>query len=64
LTRKQVAIIALGWLLSWLVGGLLFVLATIAFKGPLAGLLIIIAMILAGVTGGWVMFSQYRRTFH
>jgi hypothetical protein len=64
LTRKQVAIIALGWLLSWLVGGLLFVLATIAFKGPLAGVLIIIVMILAGVTGGWVMFMQYRRTFH
>ena len=63
LTRRQVAIIALGWLLSWLVGGLLFVLTTIAFKGPLAGVLIIFAMLLAGVIGGRVMFSQYRETY-
>jgi hypothetical protein len=63
LSRRQVAIIALGWLLSWLVGGLLFVLTTIAFKGPLAGLLTIIAMLLAGVIGGGVMFSQYRETY-
>ena len=63
LTRRQLAIIALGWLGSWLFGGLLFVLATIAFKGPLAALLIIIAMLLAGMIGGGVMFIQYRETY-
>jgi hypothetical protein len=59
LTRRQIAFIALGWLLSWLVGGLLFVLATTAFTGPLSALLIIFAMILAGAIGGGVMFVQY-----
>jgi hypothetical protein len=47
---------------SWLVGGLLFVLATTALSGPASGLLIIVAILAAGMIGGRVTFQQYRQT--
>ncbi|HEU0295978.1 MAG TPA: protein kinase [Anaerolineales bacterium] len=62
MTRKQILMIALGWLVSWLLGGLLFVLATTALTGPASGLLVIVAMLAAGLLGGWVTFKEYRQT--
>jgi hypothetical protein len=61
LTRKQILLMALGWFSSWLVGSLLFVLATTALGGPASALLIIIAMLAAGMLGGGVMFRQYHQ---
>ncbi|HKZ70398.1 MAG TPA: serine/threonine-protein kinase [Anaerolineales bacterium] len=61
LTRKQIAFIALGWGLGWLLGGILFVIATTAFVELLSGLLVILAMLLAGAIGGGVTFMQYRQ---
>jgi hypothetical protein len=61
LNRKHIAFIALGWSLSWLVGGLLFIVATTAFVELLSGLLAILAILAAGAIGGSMMFTQYRR---
>jgi hypothetical protein len=52
-------IIAFGWLVSWLVGGVLFVLATAVSSGPVSGLMIIFGILLAGGIGGGVTFRQY-----
>jgi hypothetical protein len=59
LKRKQIAIIALGWGVSWLLGGILFTIATTAFVKLLSGLLVIVAMLLAGGIGATIMFRQY-----
>jgi hypothetical protein len=62
MTRKQILMIALGWLGSWLLGGLLFVLATTTLAELASVLLIIVAMLAAGMLGGGVMFKEYRQT--
>jgi predicted permease len=61
LNRKRIAFIALGWGGSWLLGGILFIIATTAFTNLLAALLAILAILLTGTMGGGVMFTQYRR---
>jgi hypothetical protein len=61
LTRRQMAFMALGWGLGWLLGGILFSLATQVPVKPLSGLLVILAVLLGGATGGGVMFTQYRQ---
>jgi hypothetical protein len=63
LSRKQIAFIALGWSLSWLLGSILFVIATTAFAKLLSGLLVLLAAMLTGAIGGGVMFSQYRQAY-
>lgn len=63
LKRKQIAIIALGWGVSWLLGGILFTIATTAFVKLLSGLLVIVAMLLAGGIGATIMFKQYLQGF-
>jgi len=61
LKRKQLAFIALGWGVSWLLGGLLFIIATTAFRGLFSALLVILSMLLASSIGGAILFSQYRQ---
>ncbi len=61
LNRRRRAFIALGWSAGWLVGGLLFIIATTALVELLSALLAIVAVLLAGALGGAVMFSQYRQ---
>ena len=61
LKRKQLVFIALGWGVSWLIGGLLFIVATTAFVELLSGLLVIFAILLAGAIGSAIMFRQYRQ---
>jgi predicted Ser/Thr protein kinase len=61
LNRKRIAFIALGWGGSWLLGGILFIIATTAFTNLLAALLAILAILLTGTMGGGVMFTQYRQ---
>ena len=61
LTRKQVIVIAFGWWLSWLIGVVLFVMATSTSAKLLSAFLAILAIVLGGVVGSWVMFAQYRR---
>ena len=61
LTRKQLTVITLGWGVSWLLGGILFIIATSAFVDLLAAVLVILAMLLAGAIGGVIMFKQYRQ---
>ena len=59
LNRKHIAIIALGWGLSWLLGGILFLIATTRFAGLPSALLVILSTLLAGAIGGVIMFRQY-----
>jgi hypothetical protein len=47
--------------LGWLVGGILFTLATQVPVKPLSALLVVLAVLLGGATGGGVMFTQYRQ---
>jgi hypothetical protein len=61
LTGKQVAIIALGWGLSWLLGGVLFIVATSAFARLLSAMMVILSMLIAGGIGSAIMFRQYRQ---
>jgi len=60
LTRKHIAMIALGWGLGWLVGGIAFAIATQVPLKPLSGLLVILAIGLAGATGSGNMLRQFR----
>jgi len=61
LTRKQIIVIALGWWLSWIVGVALFIIATSASARLLSAVLAILAIMLGGAIGSWVMFAQYRQ---
>lgn len=61
LTQKQVVFIALGWMLAWLAGGLMFAIATQVPIKPVSGLLVILAVTLGGAMGGGIMFKQYSR---
>ncbi|MBI5567765.1 MAG: serine/threonine protein kinase [Chloroflexi bacterium] len=62
LTRRHVVVITTGWVLGWLLGGAIFLAITRLPEGtPLAGLLIILAVTLAGTIGSAVMFTQYAR---
>ncbi len=63
LRRKQVAVIAFGWWLGWIIGVALFVIATSAFTKLLAAFLAILAIMLGGAIGSWVMFTQYCRAY-
>ncbi|NOT04676.1 MAG: protein kinase [Anaerolineales bacterium] len=60
LTRKQIIIIAFGWWLSWMIGVALFVLATSSFAKLLSAFFAILAILLGGAIGSWVMFAQYH----
>jgi branched-chain amino acid transport system substrate-binding protein len=58
--RRDVVIIGLGWVLSWLLGGVVFAGATRLPSGPASAVLAAFGVALAGALSGWITFGRLR----
>ncbi len=60
LTRRDAVVVGLGWGLSWLLGGVMFAVGTQVEPRPLSGVIVVLAIALAGGMGGWITFGRLR----
>jgi hypothetical protein len=60
LTRRDAVVVGLGWGLSWLLSGVMFAVGTQVEPRPLSGVIVVLAIALAGGMGGWITFGRLR----